>query len=337
VTRITLKFLQILIIELEQKKGFTTMPGWKPITRLLAGIAIVGLIVVLGTSCCAERQERRLRLGAPEPPQAAKPQEKIDLEVKPLERIPVGTEIGRKAPEGWSNLVLLAIPTLTREDERDAPRMATHYAQMFKFTILANVAKRRDDRDRYYLERVARGFATTVDGKQIIVRGKQTYGADLGMFGRRILDENEKVLDEDVRQVARTATMLIFDAKAVMLREGEHVNMIMRHAILVDPTSGRLYTLVWLLDRDYKPAEKVIQLLPDGMREKRLLSVKRDKFNALGIPERDAFGLRQVPPGKPIDYTDALKEVASVKTFTEADVPRVEETLRTVAIQNSGR
>lgn len=313
------------------------MPGWKPFTRLLGVLAVVGLIAVVGTSCCAERQARGLRPGAPEALPDAKPQEKIDLEAKPLERIPVGTVIGRKAPEGWSNLVLLAIPTLTREDERDAPRMATHYAQMFKFTVLANVTRRKDDKDRYYLERVARGFATTVDGKQVIIRGKDTLGADLGLFGRRILDENEKVLDEDVRQVARTATMMIFDAQAVMLRDGAHVNMIMRHAILVDPTNGRLYTLVWLLDRDYKPAEKVIQLLPDGMREKRMLSVKRDKFNALGIPERDAFGLRQVPPGKPITYTDALKEAASVKTFTEANVPRIEETLRSVAIQNSGR
>jgi hypothetical protein len=333
VKRSTLNFLHALTTGAQRKKGTTAMAGWRTMKRLLVGIPLVGLFVLVSTSCSANPQERRQRPGTP----AAAPQEKIDLKEKPLDRIPVGTVIGRQPPEGWSHLVLLAIPTLTREDERDAPRMATHYAQMFKFTVLANVARRRDDRAPFYLERVARGFATTVDGKQVIVRGKDTMGADLGLFGRRILDENEQVLDNDVRQVVRTATMLIFDAQAVMLRDGKHVNMVMRHAILVDPATGRLYTLVWLLNRDYQRAENAIQLLPEGMRERRLLSVKRDKFSRLGIPERDAFGLRQIPQGKAIAYTDALKEAACVKTFDAAKVPLIEERLRTAAIQNSGR
>lgn len=338
VKRSILNFLHVLTTGAQRKKGITAMAGWETMKRLLVSIALVGLFVLVSTSCSANPQERRQRPGTPAAaPQVARPQEKIDLKEKPLDRIPVGTVIGRQPPEGWSHLVLLAIPTLTREDERDAPRMATHYAQMFKFTVLANVARRRDDRAPFYLERVARGFATTVDGKQVIVRGKDTMGADLGLFGRRILDENEQVLDNDVRQVVRTATMLIFDAQAVMLRDGKHVNMVMRHAILVDPATGRLYTLVWLLNRDYQRAENAIQLLPEGMRERRLLSVKRDKFSRLGIPERDAFGLRQIPQGKAIAYTDALKEAACVKTFDAAKVPWIEERLRTAAIQNSGR
>ncbi len=312
------------------------MVGRKLIRSVLAGIALVGLFVLIFTSDCVGRQVQRV--GAPEAPgQTLMPQEKIDLQKKPLSRIPVGTVIGQQPPKGWSNLVLFAIPTLTPQDERDAPRTATHYAQMFKFTVLANVARRGDGKAPFYLERVGRGFATTVGGKQVIISGKDTLGADMGLFGRRILDENEKILDEDVRQVVRTATMLIFDAQAVMRRGDDHVNMVVRHAILVDPAIGRLYTLVWLLTRDYEPAEKAIQLLPDGMRERRLLSVKRDKFSRLGIPERDAFALRQIPQGKPITYTDALKEAACVKTFEEAKVPQIEETLRAAAIQNADR
>ncbi len=204
--------------------------------------------------------------------------------------------------------------------------------------MLANVARGKGgDKAPFYLQKVARGFATTIDGKNTIVSGANTMGADLGLFGRRILDENEKVLDEDVRQVVRSNTMLIFDAQAVMLRGGDHVNMIMRHALLVDPASGRLYTLVWLLTRDYQPAEKAIQLLPEGMREKRLLSVKRDKFSALGIPNRDAFALRQLPQGTAIPYTPALKEAASVKKFQELQVPKIEETLRTVAATTAAK
>jgi hypothetical protein len=303
------------------------MAGWKPLKRLLGSVAIVGLIVVIGISCCTDGQGRQ---GAPEPPPQAARQEKLDLDKKALDRIPVGTVIGQEPPRGWSNLVLFAVPTLTPQDERDAPPVASRFAKMFKFTILANVA-RADEKSPYYLERLGRGFATTVGGKQTIISGKNTLGANLGVFGPRILAENEKILDNDVRQVVRTATMLIFDAQAVMLRGNAHVDMVMRHAILVDPESGKLYTLVWLLNRDYQPAEKAIQMLPDGMREKRYLSVKRDKFGPLGVPDRDAFAIRQVPQGKAIAYTDDLQKAASVKTFDEDEVPKIEKTLRAAA------
>ena len=34
-----------------------------------------------------------------------------------------------------------------------------------------------------------------------------------------------------------------------------------------------------------------LHLLPTGLHEKRLLSVLRNKFNIMGIPTKDAFGL----------------------------------------------
>src|SRR5687768_10637969 len=43
----------------------------------------------------------------------------VVLESKPLSRIKPGTVIGKEAPEGWSHLVMIAIPTLTKEDLRD--------------------------------------------------------------------------------------------------------------------------------------------------------------------------------------------------------------------------
>ena len=124
--------------------------------------------------------------------------------------------------------------------------------------------------------------------------------------------------------------MLIFDAKAVMLCNKQHVSRIMRHALLVDPVSGRLYTLVWLLTDDYEPAEQAMQLLPEGMHEKRWLSVKPEKFT-LGIPTRDAFALRQVPQGIAVPYTPELTRQATVKTFTEEELIPIEETLRAAA------
>jgi len=262
----------------------------------------------------------------------------IDLTSKPLDLIPVGTVIGKGPLPGWSNLVLFVVPTLTEEDRRDAPQIAMYYAEKFNWTLLANVGRREGPGPApFWLQKFAWGFATAVDGEKKIVRGKQTFGADMGMFGRKILDENETCINEGVRQVVRTPTMLIFDGKAVMLRGTEHQNMIMRHVVLVDPTNGKLYTLVWLLTNDYETAEDTMQLLPNSMWEKRLLSVKRDKFNLLGIPTKEAFALRQVPQGTAIPYQPQLRQIATVKTFTEQLVPQVEEVLRATAIRAAGQ
>jgi hypothetical protein len=273
----------------------------------------------------------QLVLAAASAQPAAAPLRRVDLKPLALDRVPVGTVIGKEAPKGFSHIVLFAIPTLTKEDDAYAPN-ASYYAQLFKFTILANVGQRGAGKDAtYYLDKVARGFATAIDGRETVISSAKTLGATMGLFGRTILDENEAILDNDVRQVVRTDTMMIFDAKCVMLYKGEHESMIMRHAVLVDPRTGQLYTFIWLLTNNYEAAEPAMQALPNGMVERRLLSVKRDKFT-LGLPSKDAFALRQVPQGKAVPYTPELRQAACRGKFLEADVPAIEETLRAAAI-----
>jgi hypothetical protein len=326
-------FLPCAIIWVRNPK--TIIGGTFRMKRLFASLLLILILLIGGWNC------RRFHETTPVDPDRMLSDEGpvlgVDLARKPLERIPVGTVIDKTPSLGWSHLVLLAIPTLAVEDDRDAPKIAAYYAQMFKFTLLAKVS-REEARGKglFYLQRVARGFATTIDGKETIVSSQNTLGADLGLFGRKSLAENEKILDNDVQQVLRTPTMLMFDAKSVMLFEGNHVPRIMRHAILVDPASGQLHTLIWLLTDDYKPALEGLQWIPNGMREQRWLSVKRDKFS-LGIPTRDAFALRQIPQGTPVPYTPELSAAATVRTFTEAEVPAIEATLRAAAVKAAGK
>lgn len=270
--------------------------------------------------------------------QRAEPQPSgpVDLKPQPLPRIPVGTVIGATPPAGWSHLVLFATPTLTEQALKAAPKYAEtaiFYARMFKFTILADVGSTTvNNRPSYYLKNVARGFATSVKGQEVIVSRQNTLGANLAMFGKLILDENEKCIDNDLRQVVRTNNMMILDANAVMLRGTEHVKMIMRQAILVDPKDGRLQSLIWLLDnKTYQASEPVIQALPPNFHEQRWLSVRADKFGPLGIPTRDAFALRQTPQGKAISYNDELRRVATIAQFTSENVADTERVLMHVA------
>lgn len=307
----------------------------KQINRLTCLFIALLLASSIGCSNSGRKATRLQSLEeSPALPAVEEPRQTVDLTPKPLGNIPVGTIIGTTAPQGWSNLIVIATPTMIAEDERDAPKQATYYAKLFKFTLLANVARASESGAApFYLERVALGFATPIDGKETIISGKQPLNSDLNFIGRLILTENEKMMAEEVKQVVRTKTMLIFDPKAIMLYKGDHVNRILRHAILVDPANGQLYTMVWLLNTDYTAAEDGIQLLPPNMQEKRWLSLKREKFKWGTIPEHDAFALRQVPQGTAIPYSPQLKQVATIRTFDEAQVPMIEATLRAAAIK----
>jgi hypothetical protein len=155
----------------------------------------------------------------------------------------------------------------------------------------------------------------------------------MGLFGSRILAENERILDEDVRQVVRTDTMSVFDGQAIIRVGTDHVKRVVRHVVTVNPETGKVTAFIWLLTRDgakFKASEKDIQMLPPSMQEARLLSIKRDKFT-LGMPTPEAFALVRIPQGTAIPYTPELEKLATAATFTEESAAALEKQLQTLA------
>jgi len=73
-----------------------------------------------------------------------------------------------------------------------------------------------------------------------------------------------------------------------------------------------------------------MQLLPENMREARMLSVRRDKF-VLGIPSAEAFALWRIPQGKAVPYGDELLKVAAQKELTREAVTTMEKALLAAA------
>ena len=262
-------------------------------------------------------------------PKVAAASRSVDVQPRPMDWITPGTVIGEGAPKGWTDLVLFATPRLGVGDVDDVPRTAASYSNMFLFTILANV--RGDGRDGHALDKVAIGLALNIEGRNVIADGENTFGADLGWIGRKVLAENERLLKEDVRQVARTATMLVFDLNTFVLRDRKHRSMVIRHAILASPSTGKVSTFVWLLGPDggsgYTLADKGLQKLPPAFREDRVLSVDGQKFT-LGLPSPDAFALAKLPQGTSLGFSEALKAVAATRPFTAEAARKLEAELQ---------
>jgi len=243
--------------------------------------------------------------------QAASPMPQGGSVPRPLSRIPAGTVIGPTAPDGWTHLVMLAKPRLGAGDVAKVPSLAVKYASMLNLAILARVG---GEPGRRHFEDLAIGFTYEINGRQVVITSEtqEALGSNLGWIQKRVLADSEKNLN--VTQICRYSTMIVFDAKAIVLWQNEHRDMVLRHLVWVSAQDGRLATAVWLLDPNggngYRLAKPTIQILPSNYHEDRVINVKADKF-VLGIPTPDAFALVRIPRGKPVQASPALARLAA--------------------------
>jgi hypothetical protein len=267
-----------------------------------------------------------------------------DLQRKPAAWLPAGTRFGEEPPAGWSDILLLAVGRAASGDVSAASAGVHEHVRMFTFVILANAE--RDESNRYCLEKVGVGFSMKINGKNTVVtrEARQQIGANLGIVALDVLARHEETL-AGIRQVARNSSSMIIDVPTLMLHRGDHREMIVRYLIRVSPSTGRVCTAVWLLDRgksdqDYlvvkdtveDTVEDTFQLLPPNMLEDRILNVKGDRFT-LGIPMKDAFGQVRTAQGTACRFSKEARKYAGRATFTKASYGALLSSLSTTALR----
>lgn len=268
--------------------------------------------------------------------------ERVRFQRQPLSMVPPGTRFGENPPKGWSNLISFARGQLTSGDVDSVTETVRYYGEIFNLVMLAN-ADTPEAEGKFELDKVAVGFSMVIQGINTIVTSETQgdLGGGLSFLGRGVLDGNIDSL-RDVQQVARTRNNIVIDAPAIVLRDGEHREMVVRYYIWVFPENGNIGTLVWLLDlvskktgpssKNAGPAEEktglrvantTIQLLPPNMQEIRVLNVDGDQFNILGIPSKDAFALVQIPQGIAFEMTKEMQALAAETTYTAESLKKL--------------
>lgn len=257
-------------------------------------------------------------------------------EFPPVPQIPAGTRFDQTPPDGWSNLILFVSGRLASGDLSVVSNSVREYSQMFNLVFLANV-RQRDDKT-FELERYGVGFSMKINGLNTVITPDthKELGANLGMIGRSVFAANQESL-RAIKEVARFTSCVLFDAPTMMLHEDEHYLMTVRYLIWVSRTTGRITTFVWLLDREgdsgaHRVVEPTVQLLPENMREDRVMNVMGDRFT-FGIPSKDAFALVRIPQGRPVDVTPRLAQVAGAETFDASQFRELLEAIGEAAKQ----
>lgn len=257
-------------------------------------------------------------------PQASA-QRTYDTQPQRIDRVKPGTPITLQPPEGWSHLVIAAHPHPSDEARRSVNAQTAELAGMIVTTFVANV--QRNQAQQFYLDAVAMGLGVAIKGKYSVVSPdtQEKLGANLGLFARIVLSrfDDKQAL---CTVVARSETLAIIDTPAVMIRRGKHESVVFRYAVLVNPKSGRLETVVWEIDLDrnrYVASELTPQWLPPNKFDDVNLAVDLNEFT-LGIPSEIAFATPQLPQGRDLKFSDGFRELAAVQQMTAEHAKAIE-------------
>lgn len=245
------------------------------------------------------------RPGVPLPGQAPSPV--VEAPLPSLVDLPSGMPVGGDRPGGWSHRVLESRPRTATGDVATLPPLAAATASRFRTILLADV---RRDGDHHRLARVGRGLALPVGDGAAVVTPEDQGPSDLSPLDRAVLPLAGSELRRG-RLVAASPHFAVYDAPVMMRVGGDHREVRVRHALVVEPTEGRLRVVTWAVAPGPKGAEVVGDLVvpPAGLVFVCDLDVAARRV--LGLPVSWSLAMRDLPPGRPLGASEGLRALAA--------------------------
>jgi hypothetical protein len=243
-----------------------------------------------------------------------------------------GTQVDRSIPAGWTHLVVKSVPRLASGDLDTLPGMASSTATLFRTAILAEVKPIGEGSQRHYvLRRIGLGLCTPVQGHDTVVSSGSvaTQGVDLGMVGRTVLEKAEQELHRG-RLIARTSTFALFSAPCIIQSGKAHREVLLRYAMLADPATGALRTLVWAIaaDPERRVNAETMVLIKPGVVYDCAIDVAAERIFGT-VPVSWSFAIRSLPPGQARVVSADLQPWSVRDLRTPLEASQFEEVLRT--------
>ena len=225
-----------------------------------------------------------------------------------------GLRIAKKAPQGWTHLVMKSIPRLSSGELGSLPAGSAKTATLFRSVLLANVKPVDFAEKDFELTQLGIGICIPdpQDEEQDIVVTAETLDAlglrHLTTVQRMVLDAAEDEMSEG-RIIARTATFALFRSPVTVLDPGgagKHSKANIHYAFCANRTTGRLDVIVWTTKpgtvAQHIPA--MVKLKPSAVfqceldvRARRILGT---------VPYSWSFAMRDLPPGGKLRVPPAM-------------------------------
>jgi hypothetical protein len=301
----------------------------KRLTRRLAAI-----IVALG--CLSAIAWFVWPKSTPEPPWLVE----YDLTARPPDSLAPGTVVGRTAPARWSHLIIKSLPRVRPGQESKLPLIGrSRMVRMATWMFTAFVADVRPEshgsKTLYGIRAIALGLGTRIGDRDVIITPETAgqHGIELDWITRGILSEGYKTQGRSI-VVIHGPTIAVVDTPVAYRANGRNRLLRFRYALVVDASTGRLETLVWLLDAEGGCGDGWVAILaPDTIDEAELIP-DPNEFSTLGVPSEAAFAVDRLPPSRarallPPD----LRSLAAQGKFTPAEAGSLEQRLRQLLAQ----
>ncbi len=250
----------------------------------------------------------------------------VGAQEKTLPIVAAGTIVGNEEAANWNRVILLATPRIASGDITKLSESVRTAVSKLTLTMLATVKRElaSDGTESYRLEEVGVAYSTTINQNLTTISSDSVarLGANLDFYSRQMLSENEKQI-ANLKLVVRTTTLVIFDASAVMFRDGQHKDFDTRHLVWIDSKTGKLALVIWLLSVDQngrtEVADKSLRVVTPGMKEDRKIHVDGRSF-FFGIPSARAFALEDLPLGADIAWSSAAQSLAALATYASSEL-----------------
>ncbi len=230
-----------------------------------------------------------------------------------------GTAVDGALSGGWTGRVIRSVPRLASGAIATLPDSARASATLFRTTILAEVDRGRGG---FVLKRVGVGNAVPFGGRDVVVtpEGPAEVRGSLSTVERIVANAAFDEISRG-RLPARTPTFALFRTPARLVIDGAHKAVDLYYAILVDPASGAVRTLVWAtLPGKAAPPGRLTALPPDFTFDCPLDVAVDGRIGPLNVSW--SFAMAAHPPGRkvvvPPDAARLIESTAAGRGDPEA-------------------
>jgi hypothetical protein len=243
----------------------------------------------------------------------------------------------KRLPAGWTHLVIKSTPRLASGDVGTLPAIGRRTATLLRTALLVEVAPAREG--RFVLRRVGVGLCTPIKGVDTVISSAtiDKLGAPFGVVERVVLGKAEEELSGD-RLRAVTPSFALYSAPTLQKIGTAHEPVCLQYALLVEPRTGELRTLLWSqvteTARRTPPAQ--VDLLAPGLVTESAVDVRAERLLS-AVPVNWSFALTALPCGTPLPTTAAVRRWCLHDAFTPAEAARFEADLRALLSAAPGR
>lgn len=262
-----------------------------------------------------------------------------DVSAAPPEVIAPGTVVDRGPPAGWSHLVIKSLPRVRESERRNVPsapvigRDLTVRMAGWMFTAFtADVVREPPNSLAHYrLRAIGLGLGANGAKGDTVVTSKtaREHGVEMNWIKDQVLDTGYKIQGQAVVPV-RGPSFALLDTP-VIVRCGDRNRMVRyRYALLVDPDTGGLDVLLWVLGGEGGECgdlSRVVRLEPNCIDPAELIPDPKE-FDG-PRPSDLSFAVDKLPPYRvEMVLPPELRGPAAQTKFTPDEAHALEAGLR---------